>query len=395
MTDSERDHFESGIAVLADTSEDIPLQEPYTVSGVALPVNTVVEGGQNTRHYYPEEVLREAADMLEGVDIVKNFHDLEGQAPADDVIGRVTDVAYREGWGLVYEGEITDREIKEKIGHGYLEVSPSLGRALGDHNESLDAREVKEIAGFRDLAVVANGQPGADIELGGNAAVTALGMDALSAGVMGGDEPAESGRDTNDGDSMPSNDDPSGASSSGSDTTNEDSETMSEDNNLTADEEALLNAVSDPEQARDVLSEYNSTEDAKIVAQTELETLQEDSEKVREILAEELEHRGSPFGVDTLCEKFTASEMEGRLENDEGEVEFESLSQSPETGEPDTPDESETDTLSDEDEARIAEIDQKLEVLGKSLPQERVDALKEEAADLAGEDSYDAAMEVL
>jgi hypothetical protein len=183
MTDLEKDNPDGGIATLAaDNVDDWNTEAPFEVSGVALPVNTVVNGGQNTDHFYSESVLEDAAEMLEGQQIVKNFHDIEGQASADQVIGKVTDAGFEKGVGLVFSGEMVDNETAEKVAQGYLDVSPTVGRQLGEFNESMGAQAVERISGFRDLAVVANGQPGASIEPGSNAAITALSMDALSRG---------------------------------------------------------------------------------------------------------------------------------------------------------------------------------------------------------------------
>lgn len=189
MTQTQRDIFEHGIGVLAagNTTSEIQENDPIQVNGVALPANTVVEGGQGERHYFPDEVLEAAAEMLEGANIVKNFHELDGQAPADDVIGEVTAAAFSEGVGLVYEGELLDEDIAQRVAQGYLDVSPTVARSLGAYDEARDARQVDAIAGFRDLAVVQQGQPGAGIEIGSNPAVSALQRDALSRAFDGGD----------------------------------------------------------------------------------------------------------------------------------------------------------------------------------------------------------------
>lgn len=189
MTQTQRDTFERGIGVLAagNTTSEIQGNNPVAVTGVALPANTVVEGGQGERHYFPDEVLADAAEMLVGANIVKNFHELDGQAPADDVIGEVTDAAFSEGVGLVYEGELLDDDIAQRVAQGYLDVSPTVARSLGAYDDARDARQVDAIAGFRDLAIVQQGQPGAGIEIGENPAVAALQRDVLSRAFDGGD----------------------------------------------------------------------------------------------------------------------------------------------------------------------------------------------------------------
>lgn len=180
---TETDIFEGGIATLsADSTPEFDSEAPFEINGVAIPVNTVVNGGQNVDHFFPEEVLQNATGLLEGAPIVKNFHDIEGQASADNVIGRVTNDGFQKGVGLVFEGEITDQDIAEKISHGFLDVSPSPARSLGEFNESMGAQRVDRLVDFRDIAVVANGQPGAKVEIGPNPAVEALSRDALSRG---------------------------------------------------------------------------------------------------------------------------------------------------------------------------------------------------------------------
>jgi hypothetical protein len=188
MSHAQHDTFESGIGVLAagNTTSEIQENDPIEVNGVALPVNTVVQGGQGDRHFYPPEVLEQAAGLLEGANIVKNFHEIEGQAPADDVIGEVTDAAFSEGVGLVYQGEILDEAIAQRVAQGYLDVSPTVARALGAYDEDRDARRVDRVEAFRDLAVVQQGQPGAEIDVGPNPAVAALQRDVLSRAFDGG-----------------------------------------------------------------------------------------------------------------------------------------------------------------------------------------------------------------
>ena len=191
MTQTEYDTFEHGIGTgITDPlrSErgavgEIKENSPIAIHGVALPENTVLQGGQGVRHFYPPEMAQRAADILqqqldadEGrVHIVKNFHELEGQATADDIIGEVTAVGYSEGVGVTFQGEITDETTAEKIDLGYLDVSPTVARALGEEMDpQLEARPVSDVGGFRDIAVVGQGQPGASVDVGTNPAIEAL-----------------------------------------------------------------------------------------------------------------------------------------------------------------------------------------------------------------------------
>jgi len=169
-------HIQSGIAVLADASDTFDDDAPWTVHGVAMPEGEVTVGKSGTPTYWPPGVLQEATGLLVGKSIVKNFHDdtLE-QAPADDVIGQVTADGYADGIGLVFEGEITDREIAQKIAAGYLDVSPRVARTLGAFDEQREARVAESVDGFLDIAVVDVGAfQGNEIEMGPNPAVAAL-----------------------------------------------------------------------------------------------------------------------------------------------------------------------------------------------------------------------------
>jgi len=189
---TEYDTFENGIGFTTLASqkgpvEDIKESSPIAINGVALPENTVLQGGQGVRHFYPPGMAERAADVLQQqlddsdqtIHIVKNFHELEGQATADDIIGEVTSVGYEKGVGVRFGGEITDQEIAEKVALGYLDISPTVARALGEEMDAqMEARPVTDVAGFRDIAVVGTGQPGAGVEVGSNPAIEALARDA-------------------------------------------------------------------------------------------------------------------------------------------------------------------------------------------------------------------------
>lgn len=167
----------SGIAVLTDATDTFDDEAPWTVHGVAITENAITMGRSGTPRFWPADTLEAAAQrgLLEGRPIVKNFHELEGQAPADDVIGEVTDEAYADGVGWVFEGEIADEAIAEKIANGYLDVSPVPQIAEETFDERWEAQRVDRLAGVRDIAVVAEGAvPGNEIEMGPNPSVAAL-----------------------------------------------------------------------------------------------------------------------------------------------------------------------------------------------------------------------------
>lgn len=187
------DTFEHGIGITTlandrETVDSIREDSPIAIHGVALPEETVLRGGQGVDHFYPPAMAQRAAEVLQQqldsedqtTHIVKNFHELEGSAPADDIIGEVTSVGYSKGVGVVFGGEITDQDIAEKIQLGYLDISPTVARALGaEMDPQMEARPVTDVGGFRDIAVVGQGQPGADVDVGPNPAIEALSRDVV------------------------------------------------------------------------------------------------------------------------------------------------------------------------------------------------------------------------
>ena len=195
------DTFDSGIGigVYNEALDSIAGEDAISIHGLLIPENTPVMGGQDVMHFYPPALAERAADILDQqiqediVHVVKNFHELEGQAPADDIVGKVTGATYSAGQGVLWQGEITDDELANKIDRGYLEVSPSVFRSLGAIDDQMQARAVDDVAGFRDVAIVGRGQDGVDVDVGTNPAIDALSRNAIDA--LESDEPAESGTD--------------------------------------------------------------------------------------------------------------------------------------------------------------------------------------------------------
>jgi len=159
--------------------------DPFVVNGVALGEGDVTVGASQTATYWPPPVLREAAPKLEGVPIVVNnsadSHDPGSQPPVSDIVGEVTDAAYADGVGIIYQGEVDDREIARKIDRGRVDVSPVMARELGDYSETHDARVAESIPEFRDLGIVFEGaSDDASIETGPNASAAVLSDNALA-----------------------------------------------------------------------------------------------------------------------------------------------------------------------------------------------------------------------
>lgn len=200
---TEYDTFEHGIGLTTLAADSLATETPIDISGVAIPEQTILQGGRGEEHFYTPTAAQRAADILQQqiddgdttVHLVKNFHELDGQASADDIIGEVTAARYSEGVGVVFSAELTDMDIAQKIEHGYLDVSPTVARSLGDFDETMQARAVDEVAGFRDIAVVGQGQPGAEVEIGANPAIEALSRQ-IQVDTLSVSEPEFTGYDT-------------------------------------------------------------------------------------------------------------------------------------------------------------------------------------------------------
>ena len=349
------DALDSGIAVLTSDIED-----STTVHGVAIGENDETQGmsGKTTR--WPADALKEAADKLSGVPIVKEHPGTEktesglqvdAQPPLESKVGTVTSSKYKDGVGILWQGEINDPEIAEKVEQGLAEVSPVVARDIHPVEGEDDVFEAAQIKGFRDLGLVSRGAAPSNYITTGVAAMSA---DALAQAF---DEPAESG-------ATPGDDDPEGASTG----TNSDSDTMTDkDDDLTEEQRELLAKADTLESPAVVESgvaalgaqaeEFETDDDSvHMMAESEHDALSETVSKVRGVMEEALQERTDlkestieALSFEALCEEF---------ETEEGDLDAEALVQTPETGSAGDDDEESDpfEALADEDlaEARAA-----------------------------------------
>lgn len=142
----------------------------------------------------------------------------------------------------------------------------------------------------------------------------------------------------------------------------------------------------------DVIAEAADLDEPEVVDAEQAEAMRERVAIVEEMMAEALtEQKGLR---EATVEAMSFDAMAAEFQTDEGDLDVEALTQSPETGSgPSTG--SGGNGPTDEDIERIETIDQKLSVMRHSLPDERVEALQQEATDLAGADDYESALEVL
>jgi len=138
-------NYDSNVAELAsDFDED---DSPFMVSGVAIGEDEVTHGAHGAK-FWPAHELRKAADSLSGVPLTKNHNSRDVEA----VVGQVMRAAYRDGIGVVYEAEIDDPELAQKVDRGRLDVS--IHAVHADGGEDDEGRMIAEDIEFVDLSLV-------------------------------------------------------------------------------------------------------------------------------------------------------------------------------------------------------------------------------------------------
>lgn len=161
---------ESVVAVLVDGEDDDPLK----VRGVALGENDRTYGNEKISIRWPKEVLEESAASLEGTKIVDPTEhwapeggeygdDYPVDPPEETWVGEISDSGYEIGLGVVYEGEITDPDMADRVRDGDVEPSPTVFHDKVEISE--DEFVSANINKWRDLAMVGRGaSEGASIE---------------------------------------------------------------------------------------------------------------------------------------------------------------------------------------------------------------------------------------
>jgi len=139
--------------------------------------------------------------------------------------------------------------------------------------------------------------------------------------------------------------------------------------------------------AIEVLREYHTTDEAQIVSADTLSAKDDKLEEFAGVFRDALKaNKGlkdetvNAMSVDALAHEFR---------NEDGDIEADTLSQTPETETPETdPDNSGTDTLSADEKRTIEDKLRRADLMESRTP-EHADTLRSEAADLAGVDEAD------
>jgi len=151
---------------------------PYTVHGVALGNDDVTKGKSGIKKKWPAEELEKSAETLQGTNLV-----IDHENSVHGVVGRVTKAGYKEDTGVVYEAELYDEDLAEKIQKGLLEVSVrGLHKDVDDLESEVgsDALVVEDIE-FKNLSVVPSGAaPSNTLEMGEHAELSAAELSAFT-----------------------------------------------------------------------------------------------------------------------------------------------------------------------------------------------------------------------
>lgn len=152
----------------------------------------------------------------------------------------------------------------------------------------------------------------------------------------------------------------------------------------------------DVDAARDVLREFGQADDAQIINQSKLDSLESEIDEFKSVFAELLSEE-SPQSAETLSEQ-SAKALTEPYRDDEGSIEVDTLRQEPESGEVDTTEGTEgsdstdisVDNLSLDDKEKIQTVLMPKRTSFKSRGMDsRVDALETQIADTFGAESYE------
>lgn len=396
-----------GIAALASPSDG---QTP--VSGVLIGEGDITNGLSGKRTRWPADVLRDMVGVFDGkpltmadsndpeqhvgVEMTDDGARLSGAVSMDEKVGEITDTVYEDGVGLLYEGFVADDEASAAVQSNLAQVSPVIMRDVEPVNG--DLHEVTEVFGGRDVAIVADGAvPSNDITTGAlpeTAEALATHFDADVAVLTDDNRGGDDGSNGGQGQSTPADDD-----TFTMDLTDREQELVAaarQKDDPTVVEAEVPDRLSELEATisdhEDLLAEAGDIDDPTVMDADEAEAMQDRVAIVEEMMAEALTDQKGLREATVDAMSFDA--MAAEFQSDDGDLDVEALTQSPESGSAPTGGDG-GDGPTDEDIDRIAEIDQKLSTVGTSLPDNRVEALREEAADLADAEDYDGALEVL
>lgn len=412
----------SAMATVAAEPDD----DQLPVHGVLFGAGDVTSGLTGKRTRWPADVLEEmAADgifegkpitMAEsldpeqhvGVELTDDGPVLTGAVSMDEKVGEVTSTTFEDGL-LLFEGFLADWEAEDVVERGLAQISPVVIRDVelveGEEGDPEALYEPTAVQAARDVALVADGAvPSNEINVGmmesagdvAEALTSHFGVDVAGQIEAAADHPGSDdgpngsqGQSTSALNGLPIMDD----------LTDYEKELVAvarqKDDPTVVEAEVpdrLNELEAQIEDHEDLLEEVSDLEEPEVMPAEQAEAMRDRVAVVEDMMAEALtEQKGLR---EATVEAMSFEAMASEFSTDEGDLDVEALTQFSETGSGPA-NGSGSSGPSDEDKQRIEEIDQKLSTVGNALPQDRVEALRDEAAELAGADDYDGALEVL
>ena len=156
-----------GVAILSDGVDGT-----HIVHGVAIGENDTTLGKSKKKKRWLPSALKQVAATLEGVPLTT-----EHSRDPEVVVGEVTDAAYEDDVGVVYEAELDDADLAEKVANGRLEVSPRIFHPQTSdlEQDEDDAYLIDEAREARHLALVQRGAAPSNSVAAGEAAALEIG----------------------------------------------------------------------------------------------------------------------------------------------------------------------------------------------------------------------------
>jgi hypothetical protein len=326
ITDSQRDdHFAPPQpAILAEQSDE---SSSHTIHGIAIGSGDVTRGRSKVRKLWPASTLKSAASTLSGRPLVRDHENTTKGS-----VGRVTDAKFQEGVGVLYQADLFDDALAQKVRNGQLEVSPRVVHTPVEELERDDETNAFPIdrAVFDNLSLVITGAAKSNtVEVGDTDEMSAEELEAAFADDGEPVDPADSqaegeeaegeGAEDDFGDSEPPVDDdeddeyePERASvDDGSDPTDESSDTQPENEVGTGESSANQPTRNDSDPIRMIVSESYSPTKENFSIMTDTVAID----------AEYLPESADEFSKPVVIERSDLDELEAAAETDGDEYE--------------------------------------------------------------------------
>lgn len=389
---------------IAHLSESDSEDYPHVVHGVAHGEDELTKG-LNGPKFWPADEVEAAAASLEGKPVYR-IHD-EGNR---EQIGAVLRAAHEPGVGVVYEAGLEDANVAEDLSIGQREVSIEAGNpsTVDEHADTGAAI----LRGYEYTALTTPTQgasPGNYTAPGSadqNPAVAALSAAAVEATLDGEDVDVESALASADlavdaVDLLSAATGARGADAQTSDeraesragSSNTDTDHMTDNDDNAPDVDALLERVDEKDEQIDSLeSDLEETQAELEAKEDQIEEMEDDLAEAKRDIAARLAEHSDILDEDDYVERFEIAELREKADDLDEATDGDGSDPDVQSG---SGGDSSSAQLEDEDADRIEEIEAKLSQVGSALPRSRIEELQDEAAELAGADDYEAALEAI